>query len=203
MVGLGAASQEQAWVKFIGPRIGEKGARKLAERAANRPLRRVERLFHPVRQDPRLPRIELIWMPSYIFDFALDFNGSLKPASMAVDACSGGMALFAMHSWMEEGDVEGQVFEPLLTPEAAEEMGRRELISLLLRQRGRQRRAEPQPTQQTHLVHYPFWVYYYLRRGTRMDIIAIDAIHGDRGSSKQCAAILAAFARAGAPSKAT
>ena len=198
-MGLGVAAAGQGRVKFIAPRVDEATARQLAERATHRWIHRVERLFAlraPV-PSSKLPRIELVWMPSHIFELALAFPASgVKPLSISVDAYSGAFALYELHDWVEEGTPEGQAFEPGIDTAAAESLGRRELVSLLLRQRGRQRRAEPQETRETYIVQYPVWVYYYARRAGRIDIIGIDGITGERASSRRRAGILRAFEQA-------
>lgn len=184
-------------MKFIAPRVEESRARALAEKATQRWILRAERVFTllPSRRTPPpgLPRMELIWMPSHIFELALHFPTGPAPLSMSVDGCTGAFALFEMHSWVEEGTPKGAVFEPALDAAEAETLGRRELVSLLLRQRGRQQRAQPQPTQTTYLVHFPVWIYYYARLGDRLDIIAIDGVTGERAASRRRAGILQAF----------
>lgn len=184
-------------MRFIAPRVEESRARELADKATQRWILRAERAFSliPSRKAPPagLPRMELIWMPSHVYELALLFPTGPAPLSFSVDAHTGAFALFEMHSWVEEGTPRGAVFEPALDVAQAETLGRRELVSLLLRQRGRQQRAQPQPTETSYLVHFPVWIYYYARKGDRLDIIAIDGVTGERAASRRRAGILQAF----------
>lgn len=192
-------------MKFIAPRVEESQARALAEKATRRWILRLERAFSllPGRKAPAgLPRMELIWMPSHVYELSLLFPTGPAPLTFSVDAHTGAFALFQMHDWLEEGVPAGATFPPLLDVIEAERIGRRELVSLLLRQRGRQQRAVPQPTVSTYLVHFPLWIYYYARLRDRLDIIAIDAVTGGRAASRQRAGILNAFMDAAEKSRA-
>lgn len=190
-------------MKFIAPRVEESRARELADKATRRWILRAERAFtfFPSRKAPPagLPRMELIWMPSHVYELALLFPTGPAPLTFSVDGQTGAFALFQMHDWVEDGTPAGAVFPPLLDVEQAERAGRRELVSLLLRQRGRQQRAQPQPTQSSYVVHFPVWIYYYARKGDLLDIIAIDGVTGERASSRRRAGILQAFQDAASP----
>ena len=182
-------------MKCIRPRVSEAAAIRLFQR------RRFGWLRIPARRRPptsssRLPFTELVWLPYYLIRIGTQSGGSQGAITLSVEAYSGSFAVFQMHELLVEEELPGQKFPPKLRDQEAEAIGRRELLTTLLRTRGNRRRLEPGPTLGIEVAHYPYWVYYYERRKGLLDFRVLDAVTGERGAAKTKGAFLHAFCSA-------
>jgi hypothetical protein len=198
MVGPDPAAPRAGPLKHIPARVPEEGARALAEKKGfwARALASVLPDPPPPPGSPlrRLPRLEMVWMPYYIFEVPLEIPGQgEKPIWLSIDGHTGSFALFEMQAWLTDGAPEGPAFAPELPEDEAEDSARKQFLSLLLRQRGRQKRPQPGETRSSMVVHFPVWVYYFARRGKYIDVVGIDAVTGERCPSRRRAGILRAF----------
>ena len=184
-------------MKFIAPRVSEDVAWSLAERKRSRLTRLLARCFPPPPGTP-IPKLERVWVPFHVFEILMEIPRlESKTLCISIDGLCGAFALFEMHPWLEDGDCDAEVLPALIDADTAEKTARKELVSLMLRQRGSQTRPQPRETQQTCIIYMPFWIYYYFRRPGKLDIIALDGITGDHAPARRRGGILNAFHAAG------
>lgn len=143
-------------------------------------------------RDVSLPKLEVIWLPRHLFDIRCVLGKNERNITAAVDSYSGMFTVFEMQEWLVDGEP-SQTFAPYMPEKEAESLARRELLSFILRQRGTMAKPEPRETAAVHLIHYPYWVYYF-DGGGFIDIRVLDAVTGERGGGKAKRAVLNAFA---------
>jgi hypothetical protein len=149
-------------------------------------------------KDRTLPRLELIWMPHYLY--SVEVCLPRKPSGtmgITVDAWGGVFMVVEMTGDLDEGDPQEAVFQPMMTPEQAESVGREQLVRALMRRRGQRDKPTPGNTVSHELFYYPFWVYYYQRMPGAIDIGLLDAASGDKTGPRMKRAVLKAFHQAG------
>ncbi|MCC6486858.1 MAG: hypothetical protein IT364_05100 [Candidatus Hydrogenedentes bacterium] len=149
----------------------------------------------PVKRAPngKPASLELVWMPVYVFRMQLSRGEKRSDTWVSVDASFGGFALFDRLGVLEERVPEGEVFDPVITEEAAERIARSELVRYILRRRG----AKPNidGVAEHRLYHTPVWVYYFRRFGTKIDLAVLDGYTGEKMGSRMRIAILEGFIR--------
>lgn len=149
----------------------------------------------PVKRSPRgLPAsLELVWMPVYAFRIELSKGEKRSDTWVSVDASFGGFALFERLGVLEERVPEGEVFDPVITEEAAERIARSELVRYILRRRG----AKPDidGVAEHRLYYTPVWVYYFRRFGKKIDLAVLDGYTGERMGGRMRIAVLDGFIR--------
>lgn len=191
-----------AAVKHVPVQIRKDKARAFAARKRSRSLGRLTDLLWSLvfgrrrAPNPRLPRIELVWLPYYLFDIAYYTRKDNGIATISVEAHEGNFAIFQMHQDLHTSQVNGDVFPPLMTEKEAELHGRRELVRTILRRRGNRQKPMLGDTTGSDMFYYPYWVYYFERRGGRIDIVVVDAVDGQNAGVKHKAAVIKAFTAA-------
>jgi len=140
-----------------------------------------------------LPRIERIWMPYYLIDFRVNSHKGPGIISVSLEAWSGSFALFERQDDLVEADVGEDHFDPGWTEEAAVAQARRDLLQSIMRRRGQQDKPIIEAAEQVSLFHYPFWIYYFLKRGRYIDIRIMDAYTGEAGGNQNKQGILNAM----------
>ena len=130
-------------------------------------------------------------MPVYGFLFNLIYRGKQATAWVSVDASFGGFALLGRVNDIMDGVPEGEVFPPVITPEAGEILAREGVIRYILRKRG----AKPSVDDITQRMtfHTPVWVYYVRTIGGKMDLAVLDAYSGDAMGGLVRRAVVDAF----------
>jgi len=158
-------------------------------------LRRIARLGRgePKTLSPKLPYVELVWMPWYLVSFTMTSRRGTGITDVAVDAYLGAFAIFQMHPHLREGVIDGDVFEPKMDPEEAAAIGRKRLLESVMFRRGQRNKPVPGEAENVRLIHYPFYVYYYERRPGKIDIKVFDAVRGENPGSKTKNSILTAM----------
>lgn len=143
-------------------------------------------------------RMELVWVPSFLFTFHMALPRHPGETTVAVDACSGAFAIFQMHADLVDAAPEGgEVLPAALEAGEAERLGRDKLLQAILRQRGSKGpKPEPRETLHAETIHTPFWVYYYWRRPDCLDVRLLNACTGEKGGNLTKAGVLRAFASA-------
>ena len=100
-------------------------------------------------------RMELVWVPSFLFTFHMALPRHPGETTVAVDACSGAFAIFQMHEDLVDAPPEGgEVLGAALNAEEAERLGRDKLLQAILRaareqgdpSRNRERPSTPRPS---------------------------------------------------------
>jgi hypothetical protein len=111
----------------------------------------------------------------------------------AVEAWSGSVFLIQLADQPGPLKSEAQVFAPKLETSRAEKVARRELTAIILRQRSRGPKPELREVLACDLVYFPFWIYYYARRGTHIDIRVLNGATGERVGNRTRGGVLEAF----------
>lgn len=161
--------------------------------------RRIFDLFRrqSTQTNTNLPRLEQIWFPYYLLEYALQYPDKTGTMTITVEAWSGAFALFddtdggVMHG---QPDDEHDLFPPSLTLEEAEKFGRDGLVRAILHQRRRRVRPTPGDVLRAELLYYPLWVWYFERRPGFIDIKVRDAHNGKSVGGRTRRGIMDAFA---------
>lgn len=184
-------------MKHLRARVNEATAVRLIQRGFFFRLHGVTtRILHCFGSSPRhphLPRLEQVWMPYYLIKINTYSQGRETPITVSVEGHAGAFAVFQMHELLLEGEPSGCHFPPRLEPNEAERIGRRELLTAVLRRGRTLHKPEPRQTLSIEVVHYPYWVYYYERRRGLLDIKLCDAVTGEKPGARIKAAVLSAF----------
>ncbi len=143
----------------------------------------------------RLPRIELVWLGYYRIDLATRIGQTSVTQSVSVEGHSGAFALFALHDAMAEGEPAEALFPPAIPEEEAVRIGREETLKNVLRRRSQQKKPAIEETLGVSVFYYPYWVWYFARRG-RIDIRLQDAYTGGPGGNRTRSGLLGAFVAA-------
>jgi hypothetical protein len=165
---------------------------------------RVLRLVFPWKRLSRnaLPRLELIWMPHYLFTVrAVGPDGDEGRIQFSLDAHAGVFMIVKLAGELDQGECTEQHFPPSMPREEAEILGRKQLTLALLRRRGHRDRPTPHETLDCQLFYYPFWTYYYERMPGAIDIAVLDAVSGEKVGGRTKTAVLDAFTAASARKK--
>ncbi len=140
-----------------------------------------------------LPCIERVWIPHYLVDFRVESRKGPGEISISLDACSGSFAIFQMHTDLEEGELVEDCLTPLIPEDVAIKQGRRQLLQAIMRRRGQYGKPIIKETLGLSTFYYPFWVYYFQRRGKYIDVHLQDACSAERGGNRTRQGVLNAF----------
>lgn len=137
--------------------------------------------------------LELVWLPQYWVRFVVEDRSKTKRFEAIV--CGYGQGAAAC-------DLSRQQWQPLDGPTAmsaslaettARQQARDGLTATMMQApRWSNRSIVGEPV--SELIGYPYWVYYYQRRGDKLDIKLLDAMTGRVAGPKAKAAFLAALA---------
>ena len=131
-----------------------------------------------VGEDGSPASLEMVWMPAYAYRFSMMYKGKPVQSWVTIDASFGGFALFGRVKEVAEGEMAGEIFPDVLSPEEAEALARDGVVRYILRKRG------PKPTVNDIEEHFhfyaPVWVYYFRAAGGKIDLAVLDAYSGDR-----------------------
>jgi hypothetical protein len=170
-------------------------ARVPREVAIQRAARRGPWFLRMLRRRDAAPRVECVWLTLYLVPFSVTSSKGPGTMTVSVEGQSGAFAIFEMHSEVQTGRVEGEVFEPRMPEREAIELGRQELLHAILRQSSRGAKPVVGDAGTVSRLCYPFWVYYYERRHGLLDIVMLDAVTGLPAGTKIKAGLLEAFKR--------
>lgn len=171
--------------------MDEAHALAIFERKSKNPIRRI---FQRSPAKPRKPVTELVWVPFYIIPIHVESSQGPGVITVSVEAYSGAFAIFQMQPDIEDAALAEQSFAPRLSAEEAIAIGRKELLHTILRQRSTGPKPEIVSTDESYVLHYPFWLYYYERRRGLLDVKLLDAATGAKGGGKTKRGILDALA---------
>ena len=185
-------------MKYIEARVPKDAALRFFER------RRFKNLYGFLKRRPgwtkdgrKLPYIECVWMPFYLIDFRVVSRKAPGIVSVSVEAYSGSFAVFQMQDNLLEGELEEEWFAPGITEKKAIAIGRRDLLLTIMRRRSQQGKPVIEDTLAVDVFYYPFWVYYFQRRGRYIDVALQDALTGESGGNRNRAGLLNAFTTRG------
>ena len=186
---------------FVPPRVSEVQARRWFQRRWYGAAGRLLRPLFPRKRlsGDGLPRLELIWMPHYLFTVrAVAPNGSEGRIQFSLDAHAGVFMIVQLAGELDEVEPTAAHFPPSMTREQAEALGRKQLTLALLRRRGQRDRPTPHETLDCQVFYCPFWTYYYERMPGAIDIVVLDAVSGEKAGGRMKGAVLEAFTAASA-----
>lgn len=140
-----------------------------------------------------LPALERVWLPFYLIDVHVSSRRGPGTMSVSVEGYSGAFAVFERHDNLVDGDIADECFPPRLSPEQAVEIGRQQLLQSILRRRSQQVKPSMGDTLRVSVFYHPFWVYYFQRRGGRLDFRVQDALTGEKAGNRNRSGLLDAF----------
>jgi hypothetical protein len=143
----------------------------------------------------RLPKLELVWLGYYQIDLQVRIGRTPAVQSVSVEGYSGAFALFALHDALHDSAVEGPSFPPVIPEDEAVRIGREECLKNVLRRRSQQKKPAIEETLGVSTFYYPYWVWYYRRRG-RLDIRLMDGYTTGPGGNRTRSGLLSAFVQA-------
>ncbi|MFP4502083.1 MAG: hypothetical protein ACLFTT_13865 [Candidatus Hydrogenedentota bacterium] len=140
----------------------------------------------------RLPKLEQVWLGYYWIDLRVRIGTTPAVQSISVEGHSGAFALFELHAALRDDPIEGPTFPPAISENEAVQIGREECLKNILRRRSQQKKPAIEETLATSIFYYPYWVWYYARRG-RLDMRLMDAYTTGPGGNRTRAGLLSAF----------
>jgi hypothetical protein len=156
-------------IMYVKPEISEEKAREILFR--RRPFLPFKFLKKPF----QLKRIELIYLPIYLFDIVLTGKQNF---TIAVDGLLGDTLFFVDDKLQYQDNTEHSVCDFALPSIEAKEKALKEYKTMLLEQGLRSRKSAAVETiSEGKKIYYPFWIGYYLK-GKAYDFKSLDALSG-------------------------
>ncbi|MBX3415864.1 MAG: hypothetical protein KF708_24490 [Pirellulales bacterium] len=172
------------------PTIDRDTARARLERARRGSL---ARWLFGAAKPAAMARLELVSLPYYLVEFAVD----LEQHSLKLSALVGGhepiVELHDLAGIEWEPVPLGEQFAPRLDVVEAEELARRQARAFCAsrrRWRGKGHRLE---LVRSETIAYPYWAFYYERWAGKYDVRLLDAVSGRPAGSRVKVALLAAL----------
>jgi hypothetical protein len=154
---------------YVKPEILEENAREILTR------RKSFLSFKFLKKHLKLKRVELIYLPFYLFDIKLSID---KNVTIATDGLLGYSILFVKYELKLEHTTKHPVCDFVLPALEAQEMALKEYKAILLEQGLRSRKTVTVETiSEGNKIYYPFWIGYY-RKGEAYEFKALDALSG-------------------------
>lgn len=125
-----------------------------------------------------LKKIELIYLPYYLFKASIKTNAEKLEVWLSVDAIAGTFGLFEEENLLFEKTPRGEIFNFVIDSEKARQIASDEYRWFLIRHS--LRRKNPPVIEQIEeyrKIYFPYWVGYYKKKGA-YDFRAIDGVSG-------------------------
>lgn len=141
-------------------------------------------------------RLERVWLPHYLISIDVRRGNEQRVAMALVGGHEPTVSLVepASLAWAEEPPPE--TFPARIDPAQALEAAREALLRLLLARPGWGRQLALEAGGRVEPIQYPFWAYYFRRRGGMLDVRLLDAVSGSPAGPKAKVALLSALADA-------
>lgn len=141
----------------------------------------------------RLPYLEVLWLPSYRVQLEVVRGDTAVTIETLVGGNERTFAVcdFSESPWRDS--VGRDHFSATINEQEARAIATQGLCESLLRRRGWGRKFTIRPTVSTELVQYPYWVYYFARRGDKLDFRMLDALTGKPVGAKMKVSLLSAL----------
>lgn len=141
-------------------------------------------------------RLELVWLPHYLVSIDVRRGTEQRVATALVGGHEPTVSLVepASLAWAEE--LPHETFPARIEPAQALEAAREALLRLLLARPGWGRQLALEAGGRVEPIQYPFWAYYFRRRGGMLDVRLLDAVSGSPAGPKAKVALLSALADA-------
>lgn len=140
-----------------------------------------------------MPLLEVVWLPYYRIAFTADDGGRTRTVETLIGGHEPSFALMDAEGFEWLADTDRESFRPVVSAEEAVTIARDRLTGVIMRQSRWGRQPTLGDAQQCTAVHYPFWAYYFARRGGILDVKLLDAVTGEPTGPKLKAALLAAL----------
>lgn len=141
----------------------------------------------------RLKRIELVHIPYYSFDVAIERDGGEQHVRIAVDALLSNTTFFVSEELEFETPESPPACEFVLKASEARDAALEEYKGLLLEHGLRNKKASVvRDISDAECFYYPFWVGYF-HGATGYDFRALDAVSGEPQGMKMRKVFLSAF----------
>ena len=194
-------------MKFLEPVVPEKIAwRRLHRRRFDRVRRLIRssaRLWRndngetqaaqPGRTRGRLPYVEVVWIPSYRVQFEVLRGDAVVKIETLVGGNERTFSVWNFSDARWRTSAGGDHFSATIDEREARAIAQQGLSESLLRRRGWSCKLTVQPEVRTELVQYPYWVYYFARRGDKLDFRMLDAVTGRPVGAKMKVSLLSAL----------
>jgi len=140
-----------------------------------------------------LKRIEVTYVPYYVFEIRTAGKEGTQRAAIAVDGLTGTAMLFAEDDLTFETEGDTVSCNAVLSRIEAERIATEEYRRLLMEQGLRNKRM-PSAGKMTggRIIFYPFWIGY-VKKGQSYDFMAIDAVSGEPQGVRMRKVLLKAF----------
>ena len=160
-------------MKYVKPEISEQKAQNILSRKISSFAVRI------TKRHVSLKRIELIYLPYYLFDILLTGKKGIQKITVSVDGLLGNTMFFTRESLNYVAEVNNPVCDFVLSSTEAQKIATEEYKWQLLEHGLRNRKAlSLEDVSQTEIIFYPFWVGYY-QKGRYLDFKAVDGISGE------------------------
>jgi hypothetical protein len=158
---------------ILAPLISKQQAEEIFTNSSRTFFRRI------LRKEARPFRLELLYLPFYIFEVIFNQNDSLKTTEFSVDGLLGNVTFFAPMERNLTDCTKNQTIEFSLPLEQAEKLVLEKCKTLILEQGMKfHKDATIQSIQFSKNLYYPFWVAYF-KKGKRYDFRALDGVSGE------------------------
>lgn len=138
----------------------------------------------------RLPAVEVVAMPHYLFEWSVRRGERSSAVWIAVGGLDETIRLLQPDALSFDAEEDETPFEAEIGVEEAQGLAR-----AWLRAAVRPAPEVPQSPRSVEVVGYPFWIYYFLRFGRRIDLRMLDALTGRPVGSKVVAGFLRGLER--------
>jgi hypothetical protein len=154
---------------YVKPEISEEKAQEILTQRRSFPF------LNFLKKPLKLKRIELIYLPFYLFDIVLTGKQNV---TIAVDGLLGDTLFFVDDKLQYQESTEHSVCDFVLPSTQAKEKALKEYKTMLLEQELRSRKTVTVETiSDSKKIYYPFWIGYYLK-GKAYDFKSLDALSG-------------------------
>jgi len=154
---------------YITPEISKEKAQEILSRRTS---------FFPFKFPKKsllLKRIELIYLPFYVFEISLTGN---RIITISIDGLLGSAIFFVRDDLKHQNKTEHPVCDFVLSPSEAKEIALKEYKWMLLEQGLKSRRTSTiEKITEAKKIFYPFWIGYFQKRKA-YEFKALDALSG-------------------------
>lgn len=136
------------------------------------------------------PFVERFWMPAYAICVRSISSKGEQHTWTSVDGISGVFTLLECVEELAERLLEEESFPAGIGEAGAGELARHGLLRYIMAQRGQIDKPVVDAVTEIRPYHYPVWVYYFRRFGSRIDFKVLDGYSARSGGAKMRVAVL-------------
>jgi hypothetical protein len=140
-----------------------------------------------------LPRLDLIWLPHYLYVFSFHSAAKSDEIALSLQAHAGAFSVLLDREILVDGPPPGEHFAPRFTVDEGLRQAKNVLLTSILSRRGQRGKPVPKSADYVQLLYHPYWIYYFRRWKKYIDFHVLDAVSGQLAGGKIKTACLAAF----------